>query len=67
MHDLERVAVLNGYVAQAGARHDLEVALDGNLDRVEAKLAQHPCNGHCTRQTAVLTVDANRKASIENH
>ena len=38
-HDLEIVAILNLHVAERGARHDFEIALDRHAHRVEAQLA----------------------------
>src|SRR5688500_8175430 len=58
MHDLEPVAVRHLGLAERRARHDLEIALDGDSLRVDAKLAEHRRDGRAGGDPALLAVDA---------
>jgi replication fork clamp-binding protein CrfC len=67
MDDLEVVAILDADLAKRRARHDFEIALDSNAQRIEAELVQHLGNSDFARYPAVFAVDPNSKASIETH
>src|SRR6185436_3049138 len=55
MDDLERIALGHRDVAQGTAGHDLQIALNGDLSRVEPELAEHRRDaetaGHSPRLT----------------
>jgi hypothetical protein len=67
MDDLEIVAVLDPNLPESGTRHDLEIALDSDAQRIKSKFIEHFGNAHSTRQTAMLAIDANCEASVETH
>jgi hypothetical protein len=67
MDDLIVVSVLDPNLTEGRARHDLEIALDRHAQRVEAELVQHLGNADLTRDSAVLAIDPDSKASIETH
>jgi hypothetical protein len=67
MDDLESVPVRNGDFAQGRARDDLEIALDRNFPGVEPELADHFGDADSRPHAALLAVDPDSKASIENH
>ena len=55
--DLDLVAVADGRFAVAGAGDDLEVALDGNLARIEAHVGQQLVDGEPRRNQPLFAVD----------
>jgi hypothetical protein len=67
MDDLESVPVRNRDVAQRRAWDDLEIALDRDLPGIEPKLADHFGDADSRAHAALLAVDPDSKASIENH
>jgi len=67
MHDFIVVAVLYADLTKAGARDNLQIALDRDTERVNPKLVQHLDDAHSARHPAMLAVDADSEASIETH
>jgi acetyl-CoA carboxylase biotin carboxyl carrier protein len=67
MDDLEIVAILNAHLAKRGPRHDLEIALDRDPQRVEPKLLHHFGDADAAVHAAVLAVHPNPKRFVEAH
>jgi hypothetical protein len=67
MHDLQLVAILDQHGIQRRARHDLQIALDRDLRRIEAKLPRQARKRQPRRHPAMLAVDADRKSAVCAH
>src|SRR5688572_10866859 len=65
--DLIFVAILHLDLAQGRARHDLEIALDRDLGRVEPELQRQLGNAEAGRDAAMLAVDADREGAVLDH
>src|SRR6185369_9547324 len=67
MHDLERIAVSDGDLAQSCARDDLEIALTRALLRVETQLTEHRGDAESAGHSPPLTVNLNNQSWVVAH
>src|SRR5262249_1902580 len=63
MHDLEPVALAERRCRVGRTRHDLQVALQRDLARVEAELAQQVEHGQLLQERPFLAVDGQSHAT----
>src|SRR3546814_19228737 len=63
-HDLEIVAILDSHVDERRARHELHIAVHGDLGRLEAQLGGELRDRHPRRHPAVLAVAPDRQSGV---
>ena len=56
MHDLETVAIAHRDLVIGGARHDLKIALDSDLGRVQPQAGKQAFDGQAGAHTARLAI-----------
>ena len=67
MDDLEIVAIFQPHLPQRRSRHNLQIALDRHLGRIEAELVGQFGDGNARDDPAMLTIDPNLDRAVRRH
>jgi hypothetical protein len=67
MDDFKIVAILDLHLGNRRARNDLDIALDRDAERIEAKLAKQVRDADSAGHPAVLAIHSDRKGVVAIH
>jgi len=67
MHNLKAVAFFDANLIEGTSRDDFEIALHGNLARIEPKVVEHICESDSNGHVTDVAVEMNRNAFLQLH